>query len=154
MFDQRKVTEETIEDSFTTLLIFKHLRFLLCFTPTEPGETVLHTFPSEDKYFLLLVFPRQNFTKAGEQEAVRCDTVAQLQKRGCSVDEIISPENYKEVVQEDPLSASSDNKEPVQMSPQEIHLNVRPGQWNQLNLFFILQETERRLTLLPDVSHL
>ncbi|KAI4809049.1 hypothetical protein KUCAC02_017964 [Chaenocephalus aceratus] len=39
-----------------------------------------------------------NFTKAGEQEAVRCDTKAQLMKRGCEREEIISPENTLAIV--------------------------------------------------------
>ncbi|XP_017276567.1 integrin beta-2 [Kryptolebias marmoratus] len=67
-----------------------------------------------------------NFTNQGEQEAVRCDTVAQLQKRGCNSEEIISPANTKTVVKEDRLSAPN-TKDPVQMSPQEIRLNLRPG---------------------------
>lgn len=74
-------------------------------------------------------FLRQNFTKQGAQEAVRCDTVVQLQKGGCTANEIISPKNYKNIVKEEPLSASSNDQDPVQMSPQEIRLKLRPGQW-------------------------
>ncbi|KAF3857886.1 hypothetical protein F7725_011087 [Dissostichus mawsoni] len=70
-----------------------------------------------------------NFTKAGEQEAVRCDTKAQLMKRGCKREEVISPENTVDIVKEDPLSVSFDKqqKQPVQLSPQKISLRLRPG---------------------------
>uniref|UniRef100_A0A3Q1CZH3 Integrin beta n=1 Tax=Amphiprion ocellaris TaxID=80972 RepID=A0A3Q1CZH3_AMPOC len=68
-----------------------------------------------------------NFTKAGEQESVRCDTQAQLMERGCKKEEIISPANNVTIIKEDPLSVSFDNQEPVQMSPQKINLKLRPG---------------------------
>ncbi|XP_063743515.1 integrin beta-2 isoform X2 [Eleginops maclovinus] len=68
-----------------------------------------------------------NFTKAGEQEAVRCDTKAQLMKKGCKREEIISPNNTLEIVKNVPLSVSFIQQEPVQLSPQEINLKLRPG---------------------------
>ncbi|XP_033470958.1 integrin beta-2 [Epinephelus lanceolatus] len=68
-----------------------------------------------------------NFTKAGEQEAVRCDTRAQLIKNGCKSKEIISPENKQTIVQKVPLSESFNQQEPVQLSPQRISLRLRPG---------------------------
>lgn len=71
----------------------------------------------------------QNFTKPGEQEAVRCDTRAQLMQRGCQMDEIISPENRISIVKETPLSISFNQQEPVQLSPQNISLKIRPGKW-------------------------
>ena len=87
-------------------------------------------------FFILFV---QNFTKAGEQEAVRCDTKAQLMKRGCKREEIIAPENTIDIVKADPLSVSFDKqlKEPVQLSPQKISLRLRPGEWNQLMRTFV-----------------
>ncbi|XP_070831951.1 integrin beta-2 isoform X1 [Chaetodon trifascialis] len=68
-----------------------------------------------------------NFTKAGEQEAARCDTQAQLIERGCKKEEIISPMNNLSIVQEHPLSVSFNQQEPVQLSPQKISLRLRPG---------------------------
>uniref|UniRef100_A0A3Q3QK69 Integrin beta n=1 Tax=Monopterus albus TaxID=43700 RepID=A0A3Q3QK69_MONAL len=68
-----------------------------------------------------------NFTKAGEQEAARCDTQAQLIKRGCRREEIISPQNKQKIDKNDPLSSSFKTQEPVQLSPQKISLNLRPG---------------------------
>ncbi|XP_070694706.1 integrin beta-2 [Pempheris klunzingeri] len=68
-----------------------------------------------------------DFTKAGEQEAARCDTKAQLIERGCKMEEIISPQNDKTIDKADPLSTSFTQQEPVQLSPQKISLRLRPG---------------------------
>ncbi|XP_047456513.1 integrin beta-2-like [Mugil cephalus] len=68
-----------------------------------------------------------NFTKPGEQEAVRCDTKDQLKQKGCDDEEIISPFNYPDITKSVPLSMSFKNEEPVQMSPQKINLQLRPG---------------------------
>ncbi|XP_033842963.1 integrin beta-2 [Periophthalmus magnuspinnatus] len=70
-----------------------------------------------------------NFTKAGEQEAVRCDTVAKLRTRGCNGEDIITVINHRTVVKDQPLSQTFDQKEkePVQLRPQEIRLKLRPG---------------------------
>ncbi|XP_042282583.1 integrin beta-2 [Thunnus maccoyii] len=77
-----------------------------------------------------------NFTKAGEQEAARCDTRAQLLERGCEVEEIISPENNINTVKNDPLTTSFDKQEPVQLSPQKIRLKLRPGLPSAFNVSF------------------
>ncbi|KAM9347359.1 integrin beta-2 [Symphorus nematophorus] len=68
-----------------------------------------------------------NFTKEGEQEAVRCDTAAQLKKRGCSQDQIINPVNNFNIIEQTELSNSFAKEEPVQLSPQKISLTLRPG---------------------------
>ncbi|XP_053184417.1 integrin beta-2 isoform X2 [Scomber japonicus] len=68
-----------------------------------------------------------NFTKAGEQEAARCDTKAKLMDRGCEAEDIISPENKLTVVKKVPLSQSFNQQEPIQLSPQTIELKLRPG---------------------------
>uniref|UniRef100_UPI0037E938FA integrin beta-2 isoform X2 n=1 Tax=Semicossyphus pulcher TaxID=241346 RepID=UPI0037E938FA len=68
-----------------------------------------------------------NFTKAGRQEAVRCDTKAKLLEKGCRSEEIIFPENHLDFEKKDPLSASFNQQEPVQLSPQRIRLRLRPG---------------------------
>lgn len=85
-------------------------------------------------YFYL--FSVQNFTKAGEQEAVRCDTQAQLIERGCQWNEIISPGNNVSILKEVALSKSFNQHEPVQLTPQKIRLRLRPGWCNQLMLNF------------------
>ncbi|XP_043105025.1 integrin beta-2 [Puntigrus tetrazona] len=65
-----------------------------------------------------------NFTKTGEQEAARCDTAASLKIKGCSADGIVNPKNDFLKISDKPLVAGSN---PVQMQPQEIELNLRPG---------------------------
>ncbi|XP_073330199.1 integrin beta-2 [Pagrus major] len=77
-----------------------------------------------------------NFTKAGEQEAARCDTRAQLIERGCKLDEIISPKNNLTIVKEDSLSPPFNQQEPVQLSPQKISLKLRPGLSTTFNVSF------------------
>ncbi|NXO25698.1 ITB2 protein, partial [Cisticola juncidis] len=63
-----------------------------------------------------------NFTKAGEPDSIRCDTVEQLKQRGCPDSEIEFPGNEIKRTQDRPLS----NK--VQLMPQEVHLKLRIGQ--------------------------
>uniref|UniRef100_A0A672HV52 Integrin beta n=1 Tax=Salarias fasciatus TaxID=181472 RepID=A0A672HV52_SALFA len=77
-----------------------------------------------------------NFTKVGAQEAVRCDTRAQLIARGCPVEEIIAPENLVDIVEARPLNAVFEGRELVQMSPQRINLKMRPGLPSSFNVSF------------------
>ncbi|OWK54961.1 Integrin beta-2 [Lonchura striata] len=62
-----------------------------------------------------------NFTKAGEPDAIRCDTVEQLKKRGCPGSEIEFPGNEIKSTQNNPLSHET------QLTPQEVHLKLRIG---------------------------
>ncbi|CAJ1078846.1 integrin beta-2-like [Xyrichtys novacula] len=68
-----------------------------------------------------------NFTKPGEQEAVRCDTRATLLKNGCEDEDIISPENSMTKDKAEPLSDSFTQQKLIQLSPQKISLSLRPG---------------------------
>ncbi|NWT63007.1 ITB2 protein, partial [Erythrocercus mccallii] len=63
-----------------------------------------------------------NFTKAGEPDSIRCDTIEQLKQRGCPASEIEFPGNKIKRTQDHPLS----NK--IQLTPQEVHLKLRIGQ--------------------------
>ncbi|XP_026127046.1 integrin beta-2-like [Carassius auratus] len=65
-----------------------------------------------------------NFTKTGQQEAVRCNTAAMLRNEGCSSNGIINPKNNFTKTLNKPLGAGPS---PVQIQPQEIQLNLRPG---------------------------
>ncbi|NWZ33033.1 ITB2 protein, partial [Brachypodius atriceps] len=62
-----------------------------------------------------------NFTKAGEPDSIRCDTIEQLKQRGCPASEIEFPGNKIKRTQDKPLS----NK--IQLTPQEVHLKLRIG---------------------------
>ncbi|XP_056611668.1 integrin beta-2-like isoform X1 [Triplophysa dalaica] len=72
-----------------------------------------------------------NFNKPGEQEAVRCDTVAVLTDKGCSA--IIDPQNKLNKISIKPLTNGS---HPVQITPQEIELNLRPGKPHTFTVTF------------------
>lgn len=63
----------------------------------------------------------QSFTKAGEPDSIRCDTIEQLQQRGCPPDEIEFPVNDITTSQNSPLSND------IQLAPQEVHLKLRIG---------------------------
>uniref|UniRef100_A0A8C2ESE9 Integrin beta n=1 Tax=Cyprinus carpio TaxID=7962 RepID=A0A8C2ESE9_CYPCA len=65
-----------------------------------------------------------NFTKAGEQEAARCNTAAMLRDKGCSSNGIINPKNDFIKTKDKPLAPGAN---PVQIQPQEVQLNLRPG---------------------------
>lgn len=70
----------------------------------------------------------QNFTKPGEPEAVRCDTENNLLKKGCPEKKIINPPSDLINVRNKPLTSTKDKtKNAVQLQPQEIALNLRPG---------------------------
>ncbi|NWX16072.1 ITB2 protein, partial [Aegotheles bennettii] len=62
------------------------------------------------------------FTKAGEPDSVRCDTMEQLQQRGCPRNKIEFPGNIITRTQDSPLSNV------IQLNPQEVHLKLRIGQ--------------------------
>ncbi|XP_025905051.1 integrin beta-2 [Nothoprocta perdicaria] len=63
-----------------------------------------------------------NFTKAGEPDSIRCDTIEQLEQKGCSRDDIEFPINDIRVTK---ASALSDK---IQLTPQQVHLKLRTGQ--------------------------
>ncbi|NXW51045.1 ITB2 protein, partial [Nyctiprogne leucopyga] len=63
-----------------------------------------------------------NFTKAGEPDSIRCDTIEQLLQRGCLRDEIEFPVNDITRTRDSPLSND------IQLTPQEVHLKLRIGQ--------------------------
>ncbi|XP_075886634.1 integrin beta-2 [Nelusetta ayraudi] len=68
-----------------------------------------------------------NFTNTEKDEVTRCDTRDKLTEKGCDQNEIIFPVNSQSIVKENPLSESFEQQEPVQLSPQEISLKLRPG---------------------------
>ncbi|KAK9969063.1 hypothetical protein ABG768_027273 [Culter alburnus] len=74
-----------------------------------------------------------NFTKTGEQEAARCDTVDVLKERGCPANSIINPKNDYQNILDRPLTKGSP---PVQIKPQEVQLHLRPGMPHTFQLKF------------------
>ncbi|XP_010120113.1 PREDICTED: integrin beta-2, partial [Chlamydotis macqueenii] len=63
-----------------------------------------------------------SFTKAGEPDSVRCDTIEQLQQKGCPPSKIEFPVNDITRTKDSPLSNAT------QLTPQEVHLKLRIGQ--------------------------
>ncbi|XP_069471951.1 integrin beta-2 [Ambystoma mexicanum] len=70
-----------------------------------------------------------NFTKAGEPDSARCDTIQQLAQRGCSSTEIVSPQS-RHIPGNDRLSNV------VQLVPRNIRLYLRPGQTENFTVRF------------------
>ncbi|KAM4889452.1 integrin beta-2-like [Thomomys bottae] len=91
-----------------------------------------------------------NFTGPGELDSMRCDTRAQLQRKGCDPDDILDPQSFAEL-QEDP------QKSLKRLSPQQVTLHLRPGQAAMFNVVF--QRTRDDpvdlylLLALPDPRH-
>ncbi|XP_066493552.1 integrin beta-2 [Tiliqua scincoides] len=71
----------------------------------------------------------RDFTKVGEPDSIRCDTVQQLKKRGCE-NGIIFPISY---ANSDTSGQPSENK---QMHPSKVTLRLRPDQPATFNVTF------------------
>ncbi|XP_033901161.2 integrin beta-2-like isoform X2 [Acipenser ruthenus] len=67
---------------------------------------------------------QKNFTNKGEPDSARCDTKEQLEKRGCTETNIISPDSVFTPSMDSPLKSGS---HPIQLAPQQINLDLRPG---------------------------
>ncbi|MGH0125167.1 UNVERIFIED_CONTAM: hypothetical protein FKN15_032120 [Acipenser sinensis] len=67
---------------------------------------------------------QKNFTNKGEQDSAHCDTKEELEKRGCTETNIINPFSIFTPTVDTPLRSG---KQPIQLAPQQIHLELRPG---------------------------
>uniref|UniRef100_A0A8B9JUN3 Integrin beta n=1 Tax=Astyanax mexicanus TaxID=7994 RepID=A0A8B9JUN3_ASTMX len=77
-----------------------------------------------------------NFTKPGELDTVRCDTRSALLKRGCPEVKLINPPSSMQFIKNKPLSDGQAKKDLVQVQPQEITLDLRPGKPYSFDLKF------------------
>ncbi|KAL4660205.1 integrin beta-2-like isoform X1 [Arapaima gigas] len=69
-----------------------------------------------------------DFIKQGEPDSTRCDTEANLINQGCGETDIIFPKSNDRPLENKPLSkAKSSTQEAVQVKPQSVHLELRPG---------------------------
>lgn len=78
-------------------------------------------------------------TKTGNFTFSRCDTIYNLQERGCQDKHIYSPRPEFENIADEPLASPNDadfNSEPIQMRPQRISLRVRPNYPYNFNVTF------------------
>ncbi|XP_053326698.1 integrin beta-2 [Spea bombifrons] len=71
-----------------------------------------------------------NFTKAGEQDSVRCDTLEELKLRGCNDTDIIYPTS--QVISQ----TSKELNDVIQLTPSDIFLKLRPGQTQEFKVKF------------------
>ncbi|KAM4794815.1 integrin beta-7 [Rhinophrynus dorsalis] len=67
----------------------------------------------------------KNFTKGGESEGSRCALRAELIHRGCQEDQIIEPKGSIEITR---LSENVDQETTIQLTPQAVRLQLRPGE--------------------------
>ncbi|XP_018411705.1 PREDICTED: integrin beta-7 [Nanorana parkeri] len=77
----------------------------------------------------------KNFTKEGESEGSRCATRLELLQRGCNEGLIIDPKTH--IMKKDtPLSDNADQGIIIQLSPQKVHLTLRPGKKEKFQVRF------------------
>ncbi|XP_067844109.1 integrin beta-2 [Heptranchias perlo] len=75
-----------------------------------------------------------NFTKAGEPNSARCDSVKILRKRDCKEVDIINPSNVANVKMDRPLGGSGDTV--IQIKPQKVQLVLRRGNPQKIEVTF------------------
>ncbi|XP_041097482.1 integrin beta-7 [Polyodon spathula] len=71
-----------------------------------------------------------NFTKAGESDSSRCDSEESLRQRGCAISQIQNPKNFLHLDKNRELKQGVEirgGEEVVQLQPQGLTLNLRPG---------------------------
>ncbi|XP_043931048.1 integrin beta-2-like isoform X2 [Protopterus annectens] len=81
---------------------------------------------------------KQNFTKAGEPDSVRCDTVAKLSERGCTSTDVINPPSIAILKENKPLGKSDTTV--TQLQPQHVVVDLRPEQPKTIKVDFKLAE--------------
>ncbi|CAB1328379.1 unnamed protein product [Coregonus sp. 'balchen'] len=81
-----------------------------------------------------------NFIKPGQQEASRCDTLAQLLERGCMERDIINPQNNLTVSKNTSLSTSAFAKEePTQLRlPRTFKLDFQRVEGYPVDLYYLM----------------
>nr|QAT77243.1 integrin beta-2 [Plecoglossus altivelis] len=117
-------------------LLFLQVLLLLkghnVFSQEVCSKTVIHSCNDCIRSGPYCVWCKQlNFTKPGEPEASRCDTEGQLIKKGCMDGNIISPSNVLQPEENKPLITDS-----VQLKPQSVKLQLRPGMPHTFTLEF------------------
>ncbi|XP_053552426.1 integrin beta-7-like [Bombina bombina] len=78
----------------------------------------------------------QNFTHGGESEGSRCAPYSELKKRGCDDEYVINPKGSVRILKNKPLSDSAEEETVIQLTPQRVHLKLRPGQETKFHVKF------------------
>ncbi|XP_067111020.1 integrin beta-2 isoform X2 [Osmerus mordax] len=119
-------------DKWLFLQVFLLLKGHDVFSKEVCSKTVIHSCNDCIRSGPYCVWCKQlNFTKPGEPEASRCDTKAQLIQKGCMDGNIISPSNVLQTEENKPLITDS-----VQLKPQSVKLQLRPGMPHTFTLEF------------------
>lgn len=77
-----------------------------------------------------------NFTKAGESDAARCSTPDELARRGCALEDVVTPQSQQQVLEDAPLSDRAEQEPVTQLAPQRIALWLRPGEQSSFSVRF------------------
>ncbi|XP_066542496.1 integrin beta-2 [Hoplias malabaricus] len=94
-----------------------------------------------------------NFTQTGELESVRCDTKTELLKRGCAPEKIVNPPSTFSKNLNKQLSKGTQTTPPVQIQPQDITLELRPGEPYTFEFAFKRADYPVDLYYLMDLSY-
>ncbi|XP_053148837.1 integrin beta-7 isoform X6 [Hemicordylus capensis] len=77
-----------------------------------------------------------DFVQAGEVDAGRCATRLELERRGCLPSEIMDPHGEQHMLEDRPLSSSTQQESFTQLAPQRIALKLRPGEEQRFTVRF------------------
>lgn len=77
-----------------------------------------------------------DFAQADGSNAERCAPRQELEHRGCLPSEILDPRGNLHVLEDRPLSNSTQNQTITQLAPQRIALQLRPGEEQSFTVYF------------------
>ncbi|KAH0629035.1 hypothetical protein JD844_010789 [Phrynosoma platyrhinos] len=69
-----------------------------------------------------------DFVQPGESDTGRCAPRLELEHRGCRPSEIVDPRGKQSILENRPLSNSTQHQTITQLAPQKIALQLRPGE--------------------------
>ncbi|CAI5765475.1 Hypothetical predicted protein [Podarcis lilfordi] len=79
---------------------------------------------------------QMDFVQAGESDMERCAPRVELERRGCLPSEIMDPHSGQRVLEDRPLSNSTQRQSFTQLAPQRIALQLRPGEEQRVTVRF------------------
>ncbi|KAK9407362.1 integrin beta-7 [Crotalus adamanteus] len=77
-----------------------------------------------------------DFVQAGESDAERCAPRPELEHRGCLPSEIMDPQGKQHILEDRPLKDNMYHENIIQLSPQRIVLQLRPGKEQSFTVRF------------------
>ncbi|KAJ6654768.1 hypothetical protein lerEdw1_006631 [Lerista edwardsae] len=96
----------------------------------------------------------KDFVQADGSDAERCAPWLELEQRGCLPSEIVDPRGKLQVLEDRPLSNSTQHQTITQLAPQRVALKLRPGEEQSFRVYFRRSEGYPvDLYYLMDLSH-